>query len=81
MIFAHCVSKHYPTTYSLFKLLYNREPVLPIDVKYKLSSTENSDEPFDKDIFDAVLVSSNIIREEVNRQASENIEGPKETAT
>ena len=54
-------------------LLYNREPILPIDVKYKLSSKENSDpnEPFDKDIFDAVLASSNIIREKVDKQTGE----------
>ena len=43
VIFAHCFNKHSSTNYSPFKLLYNREPVLPIDVKYNLSSTENSD--------------------------------------
>ena len=61
----HRVSKHSPTKYSPFKLLYNREPLLTIDVKYKLSSTENSDpdESFEKEIFDAVLASSNVIRE------------------
>lgn len=40
---AHCVSKHFFTKYSPSKLLYNQEPVLQIDVKCKLSSTENSD--------------------------------------
>ena len=56
--------KYSCTRYSPFKLQYNRQPVLPIDVKYKLS-TENwdPDEPFDKDIFD-VLASSDVIREE-----------------
>ena len=43
VLFAHCVRKNSSTKYSPFKLLYNREPVLPIDVKYKLSSIENSD--------------------------------------
>ena len=43
VIFAHCFNKHFSTNYSPFKLLYNREPVLSIDVKYNLSSTENSD--------------------------------------
>ena len=75
VLFAHRVSEHSFTKYSPFKLLYNREPVLPIDVKCKLSSTENSDpgKPFEKDIFDAVFASSNVIREEVHRQAGENI--------
>ena len=74
-VFANRVSKHSSTKYSQFKLLYNRELVLPIDVKYKLSSTENSDpdESFDKNIFDAVSASSNVIREEVHTQAGENI--------
>ena len=79
MFFADRASKHSPKKNFPFKLLYNREPVLPIDVKYKLSSTEDSDELFDEDIFDAVLVSFNIIRKEVYRQAGENMQGPKET--
>ena len=80
VLFAHRVSKHSSTKYSPFKLLYNREPVLPIDVKYRLSSTEISkcDEPFDKDIFDAVLTSCNIIREEVHKQVGENIKRTQE---
>ena len=54
--------------------------MLPIDVKYRLSSTEISkcDEPFDKDIFDAVLASCNVIREEVHKQAGENIKRAQE---
>ena len=79
MVFAHHISKQSSSKYSPFKLLYNREPVVLIDVKYKLSSTENKDpdKPFDKDIFDAVLASSNVIREEVYRQAGENIKRVK----
>ena len=71
VLFAH----QFSTKYCRFKLLYNWQPVLPIDVKYKLSSTEKTDpdEPFDKNIFDAVLTSSNVIREEVHTQAGENI--------
>ena len=61
VLFAHHASKHSSTKYSDFKLLYNREPRLPTDVKYKLS-TENSDpdEPFDKDIFGAVLADADL---------------------
>ena len=70
VLFANRVSKHSSTKYSPFKLLYNREPVLPIDVKCRLSSTEISkcDEPFDKDIFDVVwpLVTS-IEKRYINR--------------
>ena len=75
VLFAHCVRKYSSTKYSPFKLLSNRAPVLPIDVKYKLSSTENSDpdESFSKDVFDTVLASSNVIREETHRQVGENI--------
>ena len=75
VVLVHRVSKHFSTKYSPSKLLYNQEPVLQIDVKCKLSSTENSDaeQPFDKSILDAVLISSNVIREEVYRKAGKNI--------
>ena len=77
VLFAHCINKHFSTKYSPFKLLYNWEPVLPIDVKCKLSSTENLNpcELFDRDIFHAVLVSSKVIIEEVYILASKNIKG------
>lgn len=83
VLFSDRVSLHSSTKYSPFKLLYNREPALPIDVNYKLSSTENSkrNHPFDTDIFDPMLFFSNVIWEEVYWQASENIkECPKETS-
>ena len=40
----------------MLELPYNREPVLPLDIKYKLSSTKKiyPDEPFYKNIFDTV---------------------------
>ena len=40
MLFVHLVSKYSSTKYSPFKLLYNQEEVLSIDLKHKLSSTE-----------------------------------------
>ena len=75
VLFAHRVSKHPSTKHSPFNLLDSREPVLTKDVKYKLSSAENSDpdEHIDRDTFDAVLASSNIVRKVVQRQAGENI--------
>ena len=77
--FAHHFSKHSSTKHSPFELLYNQETVLPIDVKYKLSSIENSDleNPFDQDIFDTVFASSNVIGEDVHRQAGEHIKRGK----
>ena len=72
VLFAHRVSKRATAKYFFFRLLYNREPVLPTDVKKKLPSKENSDpdESFDKYIFDSVLAFSNVIRD-LHRQAGE----------
>ena len=36
ILFAHHVSRDFLTKYSPFMMLYNREPVLPIDVKHNL---------------------------------------------
>ena len=72
VLFAHRVSKHSSTKYSPFTLLYNREPVLPVDIKYQLSDMDVR-EPFDKNVVDSVLSSSLAIIKEVHRQAGENI--------
>ena len=76
VLFAHRVSKHASTKYSPFKLLYNRDPVLPIDIKHNLPNAENRDpdDPFDMEMFDSVLASAITIREEIHEEASENIE-------
>ena len=52
VLFTYCDSKHSSTKHSPFKLLFNREPGLSIDVKYKFLSTENSEpeEHFDKNV-------------------------------
>ena len=54
VLFAHRVSKHSSTKFSPFKLLYNRDPVLPIDIKYQRSEMDDMDldEPFDKQFFE-----------------------------
>ena len=44
VLFAHRVSKHYSTKFSPFYLMYNREPILPIDVKYNF---DQQDEVYD----------------------------------
>ena len=54
-------------------MLYNREPTLPIDVKHNLVKENDLDEPFDKETFDAVLVSATRIRQDIHNDASINI--------
>ena len=78
ILFAHRVSMHYSTKYSPFSLMYNRHPVLPIDIKYDLiHDTANNDsesDPFDIETFQAILNSAASIREATHHQASLNIE-------
>ena len=77
-LFARRVSVHYSTKYSPFFLMYNRHPVLLIDIKYDLiDGTANNDfesDPFDIETFQAVLNSAVSIREATHHQASRNIE-------
>jgi len=55
ILFAHRVSVHYSTKYSPFFLIYNRHPVLPIDIKYDLldnTADKDSDgSPYDNATF------------------------------
>ena len=79
VLFAHRVSIHSSTKYSPFKLLYNREPVLPVDIKYQLSEMDlDENEPFDRNVFDSVLSSSAAIIKKIHKQAEENIKKAQE---
>ena len=50
ILFAHRVRRHSSTQYSPFYLLYNREPILPMDVKFNLADGKNDDtEPSDRE--------------------------------
>jgi len=80
ILFAHRVSRHSSTKYSPFMLMYNREPVLPIDVKHNLDKDENKErenregdadreQPFDLDFFDAIFSSATKVADD----AAENI--------
>ena len=79
ILFAHRVIRHSSTKYSPFMMLYNRESVLPIDVKHNLDREkegEIKDEdqgPFDVEYFDAVFKSATKVRTSTKDDAAENI--------
>ena len=55
-------------------LIYNRDPVLPIDVKFSLAEREvNETEVFDEEMFEAILASTTRIRREIHESATINI--------
>ena len=69
ILFAHRVNRHSSANYSPFMLMYNREPVLPIDVKHNLDRDESKErenregdgdeeQPFDLDFSDATFSSA-----------------------
>ena len=73
VLFAHRVSRHSSTKYTPFFILYNREPILPVDLKYNLSSASAHNEVLDQHMFDAVLSSAITIRSKIHEDASTNI--------
>ena len=69
ILFAHRISQHSSTKHSPFMLMYNRDPVLPIDVKHNLDKDESKErenregdgdeeQPFDLAFFDAIFSSA-----------------------
>ena len=68
VLFAHRVSRHALMKFSPFFLLCNRKPILPINIKYDLVDIEvnDSEQPFDREIFDAVLSTAMSMREQVH---------------
>ena len=76
VLFAHRVNKHSSTKFSPFFLMYNRRPVLPVDIKYNLNGTDETsenDQPFNMEVFNAILSSTLSLREEAHQEASKNI--------
>ena len=57
--------------------MYNRHPILPIDIKYDFTDNnadkEPESNPYDITKFQAVLESAALIREVTNEKASQNI--------
>ena len=74
VLFPHRVSHHSSAKYSTFYLMYNREPVVPVDLKYGLNS-EPVDlfEIFNGDMFEAVPSTEKAMRDEIQEAASRNI--------
>ena len=83
ILFAHRVSGHPSTKYFSFLVLYNREPVLPIDVKHKLDREKEGEiedenqEPFDLEHFDAVFKSATKVRTSIKDDVAENIKAAR----
>ena len=68
------------SNYSPFYLMYNQEPVLPVDLKYGLNFELSSsyDGPFDQDMFEAVFASANTIRVDIHEAAGRKIKKGEE---
>ena len=68
------VSKNASTKFSPFFFMYNQEPTLSVDVKYNLVDIEGIEsDPFDKETFDAVLITAVSISAKIHQTAGENI--------
>lgn len=58
VLFSRRVNLHLPTKYTLFLLMYNRQSVLPTDIQYSLSTTNDADKVeylFNEETFDTML--------------------------
>ena len=55
--------------------MYNRDPTLPIDVKYSLVGIEGNESecPFDKETFDAMLTTAISMTANIHQTAGEKI--------
>ena len=75
----HRVCRHSSTKCSPFMMLYNREPVLPTDVKHNLDREKEGEiedenqEPFDLEYFNAIFKSATKVRISIKDDAAENI--------
>ena len=74
------MSRHASSSYSQFYLIYDREPVLPIDLKHGLNSEPASlyDGHSDQDMFEAVFASANTILVDIHEAAGRNIKQAQE---
>ena len=62
--------------------MHNRNPILPIDIKYDIvhnnADTEPKSNPYDITTFQSILESAALIREATNEKASQNIKHQKD---
>ena len=74
VLFAHRVSKHTSTKFSPFFPVCNREPTLPVDVKYNLFDIDGneSEHLFNKERFDAVFTTAIPMKASIYQVAGEN---------
>jgi len=82
VLFAHRTAQHFSTGYSPFKILYQREAILPIDVDDIDDSSENEEEKcdngsienaFNQDDFDKTLNKMINMRNVMENHAKQNI--------
>ena len=84
ILFPRRVSQRSSANYSPFMLMYNREPVFPINVKHNLNKDESKEpenregevdeeQPFDLDFFDVLFSSATKIRPTIVDDAADNI--------
>ena len=79
VLFTYLVSRHLSTKDLPFYLMYNREPVLPVDLKDGLNSEPvNLSEPIDQDMFAVVFSTANLVRDRIHESAGGNIKKAQE---
>ena len=69
VLFAHRTAKHASTGFSPFRLLYGRDPKLPVDVAYNLKTVQPMDE-FDEQYVTHVVDVMTSIRSAIDEEAS-----------
>ena len=70
LLFARRVSGRSLTKYTPFFFVYNRQPVLPIDIECNLNRTNYGDEfeyPFNKKTFDTMLSATLSLRQKTHQ--------------
>ena len=79
VLFTYLVNLHLSTKDLPFYLMYNREQVLPVDLKNGLNSEPvNLSEPLDQDMFAAVFSTANTIRDRIHEAAGGNMKKAQE---